>query len=149
MTILEQVKAAVIEAMKAKAQVRLDVARMTQAALQNRQIEKGDELSETEAEKVVATAIKQRREAEEQFRQGGREELADKEAEERIFLESLLPPPLTDAELLTQVQQVVTTVGAAGPQDFGKVMKPVMAAVGTRADGAAVKKIVQQVLESA
>ncbi len=148
MSILEEVRRAVVESMKAKAQVRLDVARMTQAALKNKEIEKGAPLEEGDSQKVVATLIKQRKESIEQFQKAGRDELAAKEAEEIEFLETLLPPPLSEAEIAACVDKVIQESGAAGPQDFGKVMKPVMSELGTRADGKIVKQLVQQRLGS-
>ena len=148
MPILEDVRQAITESMKSRAQVRLDVARMTQAALKNKEIEKRSPLAEDEAQKVVATLIKQRKEAIEHFEKAGRSELAAKEREEQTFLESLLPPPLSEAEIAACIDKIIAETGASSAQDFGKVMKPVMTALGTRADGAVVKKLVQEKLNS-
>ena len=146
MSIAEEVRRTITEAMKAKDSVRLDVARMTQAAFKNREIEKKAPLEEGDAQKIVATLIKQRKEAFEQFQNGGREDLAQKEAEEQGFLESLLPPPLSEDEIVAVVDRVIADTGASAAQDFGKVMKPVMAELGTRADGKLVKDLIQKKL---
>jgi uncharacterized protein YqeY len=142
--IVEEVKAVMKEALKAKDQVRLDAARMAQAAFKNLEIEKGGPLDEGDAQKVIATLIKQRREAAEQFRKGNRAELAAKEEQEMTFLETLLPPQLAEAEIVQAVDKVISETGASGPGDIGKVMKPVMAVVAGRADGSAVRRIVQE-----
>jgi len=92
MSVVEEIRKAIPEAMKAKDSIRLGVARMAQAALQNREIEKRGPLDETEAQQVVATLAKQRRVSIEQFRRGCREDLAAKEEQELKFLSSLLPP---------------------------------------------------------
>lgn len=144
MAIVDEVRAVMKEALKARDQVRLDAARMAQAALKNREIELGAPLQESDAQKVIATLIKQRVEAAEQFRQGGREELANKEEAEATFLKTLQPPQLADAEIQQIIAAVLTETGAAGPSDIGKVMKPVMAKVAGRADGAHVRQLVQE-----
>lgn len=148
MSLVEQMRQAITDAMKAKESVRLDAARMAHAALKNREIDKKGPLEELEAQKVIASLIKQRRESIEQFRKGGREELAEKEEQEKAFLETFLPPPLDEAEIAKEVDRIIAENKAAGPKDFGKVMKPVMAALGARADGAIVKRIVQERLGS-
>ncbi|MDX1401640.1 MAG: GatB/YqeY domain-containing protein, partial [Kiloniellales bacterium] len=142
MAIVDEIRQSITAAMKAKDTVRLDAARMTQAALKNREIEKGAPLDESEALKVIATLIKQRRESAEQFRQGNREELAEKEEAEIAFLSSFQPPQLSEAEIAAEVDKAIQASSAQGPQDMGKVMKPVMAAVAGRADGSVVRKIV-------
>lgn len=146
MAIVEKVRRTIAEALKARDLVRLDAARMAQAALKNRQIEKGSELDETEAQKVIATLIKQHRESIEQYQKANREELAKKEEEEKVYLESLLPPPLSETEIAECIARVIAETGASEAKDMGKVMKPVMAELGPRADGAVVRKLVQEKL---
>ena len=148
MSRIEEIRKTIPEAMKAKDSVRLGVARMVQAALKNREIEKKAPLDETEAQQVVATLAKQRRESIEQFRRGSREDLAAKEEQELEFLSALLPPQLNQDEIVQQVEQVITEVGATGPQDIGKVMKPVMAKLAGQADGGLVRQVVQEKLKS-
>ena len=82
-------------ALKASDSLKVSVLRMTKAALKNRQIDKGGDLSEEDISTVLSTAAKQRRESIEQFSKGGREDLAEKERLELIILQSYLPKQLT------------------------------------------------------
>jgi hypothetical protein len=109
-------------AMRAKDKVRLGLLRMLHAAIRNAEIDQGGELPEGEQYAVVNKLIKQRRDSAEQYRQGGREELADNEAAEADILAEYLPPALSDAEIDEAVAQAISEAGAAGPQDMGKVM---------------------------
>ena len=74
----------------------------------------------------MTSLIKQRRDSIEQFRKGGRDDLADKEAAEITTLETYLPPPIDTAGLERVVDEVVAEIGASGPKDLGRVMKAVM-----------------------
>lgn len=144
MAILEMVQKTIKESLKAKDSVRLNAARMAQAALRNREIEKKGSLDEGEAQKVITTLAKQRRESIEQFRKGNREELAKKEEEELSFLVSLLPPQASDDEIAAVVDRIIQESEASGPSDIGKVMKPVMTELAGKADGSRVRQIVQE-----
>ena len=86
--------------------------RMAKAALMNREVEKGRALDEAEAQQVIASLIKQRRDSIEQFRKGGREDLADKEAAEIATLEAYLPPPVDPAEIERAVDEAIAETGA-------------------------------------
>jgi uncharacterized protein len=147
-SIYDKIQEAMKEAMRAKDQVRLTVTRMTKAALKNREIEKKAALSKEEEQKIVASLVKQRRDSADQFRKGDRLDLAQKEEAEIEFLETLLPPPLTDAEVEDAIDRVIQETGACGNSDFGKVMKPVMGVLAGRADGTLVKQLVQKKLSA-
>src|SRR4029450_6716373 len=99
MPLIDEISAAMTAAMKAKDQARLAPLRMAKAALMNREVEKGRPLDDTEAQQVVASLIKQRRDSIEQFLKGGREELAARETAEIAGLEAYLPAPLCPAAL--------------------------------------------------
>jgi Uncharacterized conserved protein len=92
---VEQVSASIADAMKKHDAVRLSTLRMLKAALMNREIERGHTLDEGESLQVVASLVKQRRDSIEQFTQGGRPELADKEQAEIHILETYLPQRLS------------------------------------------------------
>ena len=92
-------------AMKARDQARLAPLRMAKAALMNREVEKGRALDDAEAQQVVASLIKQRRDSIEQFLKGGREELAARETAEIGVLEAYLPPPIDPAEVERAVDE--------------------------------------------
>jgi uncharacterized protein YqeY len=143
----QDVNAAITAAMKARDQVRLDPLRMLKTALTNKQIEKGRDLDDAEALQVVASLVKQRRESIEQFRKGGRSDLADKEAREIPILEAYLPPAMDTAELDALVQAAITETGATSPKDMGRVMKDLMPRLAGRGvDGKAVNELVRRKL---
>jgi len=92
---------------------------------------------------VVPTLIKQRRDSVEQFRAGGRPELAEKEEKEIARLQSYLPAQLSPDELRAEVRAAIAQVGAKGPKDMGAVMKALMPKVQGRAEGKAVSDAVK------
>ena len=131
-------------AMKAKSSERLSTLRMLKAALMNKGVEKNRTLDPAEELQVVATLVKQRRDAIEQFTAGGRADLAAKEGREIEVLEAYLPPSVADEELDRAVDAAISDTGAAGPKDMGKVMKAVMALLaGKTVDGRKVSERVK------
>lgn len=145
MTLMERIGQDITEAMRARDQARLVPLRMAKAALTNREVEKGRALDTAEAEGVIASLLKQRRDSVEQFEKGGREDLATRERAEIEVLETYLPPPIDPAELERAVDAAVTETGATGPKDMGKVMKAAMARLaGKTVDGRAVNELVRR-----
>jgi len=147
MTLFERIGQDITAAMRAKDQARLAPLRMAKAALMNREVEKGRPLEEAEAEQVIASLIKQRRDSIEQFTKGGREDLSAREAAEIPVLESYLPPPLDPAALEAVVDGVVAETGASSAKDLGRVMKGVMTRLsGQTIDGKIVNELVRRKL---
>ena len=144
MTLKEQLTQDMKSAMKQKEQVRLSTIRLVRSAIKNREIELGKELDDADVVKVISTAVKQRKEAIEQFTKGGREELAEKEQAELKVLEVYLPQQLGEEELAALVKEAVEAVNATSMKDMGKVMKEIMPKVQGRADG----KIINQMVKS-
>jgi uncharacterized protein YqeY len=136
------------EAMRAGHQTKVSVIRMLRATIKNREIQKGKDYSLTDQEvlEVVASALKQRDEAIEQFGKGGRQDLVDKERAESEVLKSYLPEPITREQLLEEAKAVIKEVGAAGPKDMGKVMKALRPRVLGRIDGTTVSQVVKELL---
>ena len=150
MAFIDKISEDLTAAMRAKDQLRLDTLRMAKAALMNREVEKKRSLDDTESLQVLAGMIKQRRDSIEQFRSGGRPELADKEQAEIAILEAYLPPPIDAAELERMVADAVAEAGATSPKDMGRVMKGVMARLaGRTADGKVVSELVKKKLSGA
>lgn len=117
--------------------------RMVLSAIKLAEVEKGRPLRDEEVWSVIRKEIKARQETAELARQGGREDIA-REAEAEIqILEVLLPPPLTDEELDTIIDQVLQETGASSMKDMGRVMKAVMERVRGRAEGARVSQRVR------
>ena len=145
MTFIDRISHDIANAMRAKEPVRLGALRMAKAALMNQEVQKGRPLDEAESQQVMTSLIKQRRDSIEQFRKGGRDDLADKEAAEITTLESYLPPPIDAAGLERLVDEVVSELGASGPKDLGRVMKAVMPRLaGQAVDGKTVTELVKR-----
>jgi hypothetical protein len=114
----------------------------TLAELKNREIELGREAADSDVIEVVNRAVKQRREAAEQIRAGGREELAAREEQEAEMLGHYLPQPLTEAE----VREVVRAAIGAGARTVGEVMPRIMPLLKGRFDGREANRIVREEL---
>jgi uncharacterized protein YqeY len=144
MTFVEKVNQDIAEAMRAKDQDRLGPLRMLKAALMNKKVERGKDVTDGEALAVVSTLVKQRKDSVEQFTNAGRQDLADKEKAEIAILETYLPPPVSREELEKAVDEAVRTTGASSPKDMGGVMKAVMAGLaGRNADGKLINELVR------
>lgn len=143
----EEFKKSLIEAAKARDQVRLDTIRAIQSAVKYKEIEKRGELTDPEILSVIGTLCKQRRESIEQFQKGGRQELADKESRELSILEKFLPAQLSRGEVEKVVGQAIKDLGAAGPSALGQVMKEAMKRLAGQADGKLVNEIVRSLLK--
>ena len=147
MGLMQKIGEDMTAAMRAKDQARLAPLRMAKAALMNREVEKGRALDEAEAQQVIAALIKQRRDSAEQFRKGGREDLASKEEREIVTLEAYLPPPVDPADIERAVAEAIAETGASGPKDVGRVMKAVMPKLaGKTVDGRSVNELVRRKL---
>jgi uncharacterized protein YqeY len=144
--ISEKLVADMKDAMKSGDKPRLSVIRMLRAELKNAQIAAGEELTEPQEQKVVGSYAKKRKEAGQQAEQMGRADLAKKEAFEYSVAMSYLPAQMDEAGLMSVIKEKIDETGAQGPKDIGKVMKAVMAAVGSQADGSVVSKLVKKAL---
>lgn len=144
MTFLERINQDITAAMKAKEADRLSTLRMVKTALKNREIEKMAALTDEEALKILQSLVKQRRDSIEQYTQGGRLELADKEAAEIKVIESYLPAALDEAALAAIVEATIAETGATSPKEMGLVMKATMAKLaGQTVDGKVVSQLVK------
>jgi uncharacterized protein len=136
------------EALKGGEKIRLGALRMLSAAVRNREVELGHDLSDDELAEVASREVKRRKEAAEAFEGAGRRELADKEREEQTVLETYLPAQLSDGELAALIEEAIAATGASGPGDLGKVMGHVMGKARGRVDGGAVNRLVRERLGS-
>lgn len=131
-------------AMKAKETERVGVLRMVKAALMNRFIEKGGELTDEEATKTLQSLVKQRRDSIEQYEKAGRTELAAKEAAEIAVIEVYLPQAASQEEINAAVEAAVAETGASSMKEMGAVMKAALARLaGKTADGKMVSEAVK------
>jgi len=149
MPIADDVNNAITDAMRKREPARLSALRMLKAAFMNREVEKGRALRDDEAQQVVSSLVKQRKDSVEQFTKGGRSDLAAKETAEIAVLESYLPPPVDPAAVERAVTEAIAETGAASPKDMGRVMKAVMEKLaGQHVDGKAVNELVRRKLAS-
>jgi uncharacterized protein YqeY len=140
-SLIDQVRADITSAMKSSERERAAALRMVLSELQKAVKEgSGDELA------VLRRERKRRIEAAEQFRGGGRPELADKEESEAALIQGYLPAELDDSELDSMIAQAISDTGASSPKDMGQVMREVMARVEGRADGKRVSGRVREAL---
>ena len=149
MALIDDVQAAIADAMRSKSAARLSALRMLKAALMNREVEKGRGLDDHEARQVVTSLVKQRKDSIEQFTKGGRQDLVDKEAAEILVLESYLPAAADPAVVERAVTEAIAETAATSPKDMGRVMKAAMAKLaGQTVDGKIVNELVRQRLGS-
>ena len=139
-------------AMKAKDKVRLETVRSIKKVLLEKEVSlrpQGQEsLTESQELEVLAQQAKQRRDSIEQYRQAGRDDLADTEAQELAIIEEYLPGQLSDEEVGAVVDEVIASVGATSVKDMGKVMGSVMQQLKGRAEGQKIQAIVKAKLSS-
>ena len=136
MALLEQLQTEMVAAMKAKDEARLGTLRMMKTALKKHEVDSMKPLDEPTEMQILSMLIKQRREAADMFRKGGREELATKEESELAMIETYLPAAPSEEELDRAVSEAIAESAATSAKDMGKVMKAAQAKLaGKRIDG--------------
>jgi len=136
MPILEQLQKDLVTAMKAKQELRLGAVRMIKTALQKAQADAAKPLDDAAEQQVLKILVKQRIDAAEMFRKGGREELAQKEEAEKAIIESYLPAAATEDDLDAAVSAPIAETGATTAKQMGLVMKAAQAKLaGKTVDG--------------
>jgi uncharacterized protein YqeY len=133
-------------AMKTGDRLTLSALRLVLAALHNEEIKVRRELTTEEIHRTITTLCKQRTEAIELFRKGGRVELAEKEEAELKVLQRFLPQPLSEDEVRDLIKVSIEEVGAKNIQDLGRVMKQLMPRVSGRTDGKRVNELARNFL---
>ncbi|HEY41502.1 MAG TPA: GatB/YqeY domain-containing protein [Dehalococcoidia bacterium] len=127
---------------------RRNVIRLVMSAIKNAEIAKHADLEESDVIGVIAKEARQREESIEAFKQGGRQDLVDKEEAELAILQEYLPQQASRDEIVSAAQQIIAEVGAAGPRDKGKVMPRLIAQFKGKADGREINDIVTELLSS-
>lgn len=133
-------------ALRSGDKLRTSVIRLLTALIKNREVEKRGPLTDAEALQAVSASCKQRQEAIEQYRHGGRQDLVDKETAELAILQSYLPAGLSPDELQTLVRDAIRDSQVSSPREMGKVMALLMPKVTGRADGKVVSTLVREML---
>ena len=143
MDIREHVSGEMIKAAKDKDKAKLSVLRMIKSALHNKEIDLKDEFGEKEILQVLSSMIKQRKDSVEQFRNGGRLELAEKEGKEIEVIQGFMPEQMSEEKIKTEIENAIEEASATSIRDMGKVMKLLMPRLTGRADGKAVGEAVK------
>jgi uncharacterized protein YqeY len=147
MSLKERLTDNIKTAMKAKDKIRLETVRSLKKAVLEKEVSvrpSGQEtLTEEQELDILAQQAKQRRDSIAQYRNAGRDDLADKEAQELVIIEEYLPQQLSEVELSEILDETIAKVGATSPKDMGKVMGMVMKQVKGKADGKKVQEMVK------
>ena len=146
MTIIERIDKDTIEALKAGDKFKTTVLRGLKSDIKYAILDHPDSFGDPETIKVLSSCAKKRRDSIEQFTNGNRPDLAEKEQKELAIIEAYLPAQLSEDKLREIVSAAITEVGATTPKDMGKIMKVVMPKVQGQADGKQVNKLVMEIL---
>jgi uncharacterized protein YqeY len=146
MELRERLEADMKEALRSRDTVRLETIRGVRGAIRNKEIEVGASLDEAGILRVIRGLVKQRSDSIEQFRAAGRSDLVDKESAERAVLEAYLPAAPDPAEVERVVRETIAAVGATGPKEIGRVMKPALERLGPAVDGKLVSQVARRLL---
>ncbi|MFT5758414.1 MAG: hypothetical protein ACI9LM_003155 [Alteromonadaceae bacterium] len=148
MSLLSQLKEEMKNAMRAKDKLRLGVIRMALSAIKLAEIDHKTEPTDDNILVILTKMVKQRKESIKMFTDGGRDELAAKEAAEVEALNTFLPQPLSSEEISEKINSAITETGAASMADMGKVMAILKPAMQGKADLGAVSGQVRAALNS-
>jgi uncharacterized protein YqeY len=144
MALLDKIQTDMTAAMRAKDEAKLSTVRMIKTALKKHEVDSMKPLDEPTELQILTTLIKQRREAADMFRKGGRAELADKEEAELRMIESYMPSAPSDEEIEAAIAAAVAETGATSAKQMGVVMKAAQAKLaGKRVDGKALSEKVR------
>ena len=144
MSLTERIQKDLVDAMRAKDELRLSVLRGIKAAITHKEVEKIRVLDETESVQILQTLVKQRKESIEQFTKGNRPELADKETKELAILETYLPASASAAEMKAAIDKAIAETAATSIKQMGAVVKSAKAALeGKSVDGKALSDLVR------
>jgi uncharacterized protein YqeY len=144
MSLAEIIQKDLVDAMRAKDELRLSVLRGIKAAIKHKEVEKIRALDEPESIQILQSLVKQRKESIEQFTKGNRPELAEKETKELAMIESYLPAGANEAEMNAAITKVISEIGANSIKQMGAVVKAAKAALeGKTVDGKALSDLVR------
>lgn len=148
MIIVDTIEKDLQESMKAKDELSRSVLRLMRSALKNKEIDLGHVPTDEESQGVLKTLKKQYEDALIDFEKGGRADLAERQKAELVIMNRYLPASLPKEEIERIVKESIESSGITSEKDMGKAMGVAMKAVAGRADGNAVREIVQRLLAS-
>ncbi len=147
MSLKDQIGNDIKAAMKARDKIRLETVRSIKKVILEKESDvrpQGqDQLTPEQELEVVTQLAKQRKDSIEQYQAAGRDDLAQKEAQELAILQEYLPEQLSDADIEAIIDELIAQTGASGPRDMGKVMGPAMKQMKGKADGSKVQALVK------
>jgi len=146
MSLNQQIKSDIKDAMRAKDTVKRDTLRNIQAAVKQIEVDERRDVTDADLETIMMKYLKQREDAKTQFADAGRDDLVAKEDAEIAIIKAYLPEPMDDAELESVLKEVIASTGAESMKDMGKVMGAAKAAIGSRADGGRINQMVKKLL---
>lgn len=146
MSLQEQIKNDIKEAMKAKEVARRDALRLLSSAIKQVEVDERKELTDDDIIAIIQKQVKQRNDAASQYKEAGRDDLYDKEVAEIKVFEAYLPAQLSDEELEAAIKEIISEVGAESMKDMGKVMGAAKAKIGSQADGKRINECVKALL---
>jgi uncharacterized protein YqeY len=145
MSLAEKFQKDLVEAMRARDELRLSVLRGIKSAIKLKEVEKIHALDDAETIQVLQTLVKQRKDSIEQFTKGNRPELAEKETKELAIIESYLPAGASEAEMDAAITKAISETGANSMKQMGSVIKAAKAALeGKTVDGKALSDRVRE-----
>lgn len=147
MSLIDQLKEQMKDAMRAKEKVRLGTIRMALAAIKQVEVDTRETLDDEQVIAILTKMVKQRRDSMSQYEAANRPELAQVEAEEIQVIETFLPTPLTETEIATIIDATIVKVGATSMADMGKVMGALKSEVQGRADMSAIGALIRAKLK--
>ena len=146
MSLNQQIKNDIKDAMRAKDTVKRDTLRNIQAAVKQIEVDERRDVTDTDLETIMMKYLKQREDAKTQFADAGRDDLVAKENAEIAIVKVYLPEPMDDTELESVLKEVIASTGAESMKDMGKVMGAAKGAIGNRADGGRINVMVKKLL---
>ena len=146
MTLKEQITEDMKSAMRAKEAKRLGTIRLLLAAIKQREVDERITVDDAGIIAIIEKLIKQRKDSIEQFQKAGRTDLVDQESKELGILQAYMPAQLSEAEVQAAIQKTISSLGATGPQDMGKVIGALKAQLAGKADMGMVSGLVKAAL---
>ena len=146
MSLKDQIKSDVKDAMRAKDVVKRNTLRNIQAGIKQIEVDERRDVTDADVEAILMKYLKQREDAKVQFSDAGREDLVEKEDAEIVIVKAYLPEPMDDEELSSILKEIIVSVEATSMKEMGKVMGAAKATIGSRADGGRINAMVKQLL---
>jgi uncharacterized protein YqeY len=134
MTLKQQITEDMKTAMRAKETARLGAIRLLLSAMKQREVDERIELTDADIVAIIEKMLKQRRDSISQYEAANRQDLADVEKFEVTVLQTYMPQQLSEADIISAIAEIISSTGATGPQDMGKVMGAIKPKLAGRAD---------------